>query len=452
MISRLQGRLLASLMVAVCWQSCLRADDRIEIDEISKQLGANLKNESAPAAMPPARMAPLPDPAGDVAPVSVQPASYAGVPDLPASQQLDVNQFPEAGDWKPESPSWWQKLEYDLSLYGRGAYQYDHRIWFTGQASDFSVEGGLYGYLQTTESAWTTRLDCELYINQPFDRNRLVDTPQRMSYDPNFALDVLEISQLVISARNEDWLFAAGKMVTPFGRFYFPLFTNRMDDAPFIRTEAILWRETGLLAQYDPDMFVATFAFTNGGFDRDANSSKAIIARLGLQEENWAVGSSVKWQDGIGSEGQKETNNHVGLDAMYRHGQWVFSGEVIYDEYGLRRGDLMLDDIFWGRSLYNRQLQQAIYGDMYGVGYYLDVGYLADHWQFHVNYGEYHPKFIGERIHDTVSRRGIVKGAYNFNKNFAWYTMLMLENTVKDFEHGHDRKGIYVLTGVQASL
>lgn len=173
---------------------------------------------------------------------------------------------------------------------------------------------------------------------------------------------------------------------------------------------------------------------------------------MGLQEDDWAIGTSVKWQDGIGSEGQKETNNHAGIDAMFRHGPWTFSGEFIYDEYGLRRGDLGLNDIFWGRSLYHRQLSQAQYGKLYGVGYYLDVGYLADRWQFNLNYGEYYPHAIGEHIHDAVSRRGIIKTAFNFSSNFAWYGMLMLENSVPEFNKMHAREGVYFLTGFQAML
>ncbi len=418
---------IAAMMPALVLSlACAKAADRVAVTEISNQL------------------------TGDA---SIQPASFAGIPELPPSQQLEVTQERASEDWEEAAgQQWWQKLDYDISGYARGTYQYDHRIWFTGQASDFSVEGGMYGYLQTTESAWTTRLDCELYLNQPFDNNRLVDTPQRVSYDHNFKVEALQISQLLLSTRHEDFLLAVGKMVTPFGRFYFPLMTNRMDDAPFIRSEAILWRETGLLAQYDPGIFIATAALTNGGPDRDANSSKAIIGRVGLQEEDWAVGTSIKWQDGIGSEGQKETNNHAGIDAMFRHGPWTFSGELIYDEYGLRRGDLDLDDIFWGRSLYNRQIAQAKYGKLHGVGYYLDAGYFVERWQFNLNYGEYHPHAVGERIHDAVSRRGIFKAAFNITSNFAWYGMLMIENTVPAFKYEHDREGLYFLTGFQAML
>jgi len=67
------------------------------------------------------------------------------------------------------------------------------------------------------------------------------------------------------------------------------------------------------------------------------NSSKALVARAGIDQPWYALGTSVKWQDGNGSETQKAFNNHVGLDAMIRRGQWTLSGEAIYDQYGLRR-------------------------------------------------------------------------------------------------------------------
>ena len=55
---------------------------------------------------------------------------------------------------------------------------------------------------------------------------------------------------------------AFGKMETPFGRTYFPLLTNAWLDAPFLRTEAILWRaqESGALSPLGTGSSVLGFA------------------------------------------------------------------------------------------------------------------------------------------------------------------------------------------------
>ena len=77
--------------------------------------------------------------------------------------------------------------------------------------------------------------------------------------------------------------------MTPFGRFYYPLYRNNFDDSPFIRSEAILFRETGLLGQWDPEGWVFTAALTNGGFEQDTNSSKALVARAGIDLPYFAL-------------------------------------------------------------------------------------------------------------------------------------------------------------------
>ena len=115
--------------------------------------------------------------------------------------------------------------------------------------------------------------------NQPFGKNILADTPERRSFAANFDIDPLQISQLYLGARNGDFYAALGRFVTPFGRFYFPNYRNNFDDSPFIRSEAIRFRETGMLLQWDPSIWVFTAAITNGGFEQDGKSSKAFIGR-----------------------------------------------------------------------------------------------------------------------------------------------------------------------------
>ncbi|NIL97949.1 MAG: hypothetical protein GTO62_12695, partial [Planctomycetales bacterium] len=55
----------------------------------------------------------------------------------------------------------------------------------------------------------------------------------------------------------------------------------------------------------------------------------------------------------------------------------LISTEWIYDQYGLRRPDVALDDIDWGRSLYNRQLNNGPYQPITGWGGYANLIYTG---------------------------------------------------------------------------
>jgi hypothetical protein len=341
---------------------------------------------------------------------------------------------------------------YHVGGKARAYYINDQRIEFTGQEETFAVEGVLDGGIHHEVGPWLCQVETELFLTQPFDRNRLVDNPVRESFAHNFDLDVLSISQLYLSARQGDLYFAAGRFVTPFGRFYFTNYRNNFDDSPFIRSEVILFRETGLLAQWDPDGWCFTAALTNGGPGQDANSSKALIARAGIDREWFAAGASVKVQDGIGSESQKTYNEHVGLDAMLRRGNWTFSAEAIFDHYGFRRPGFDPDDITWGRSVYFRDRNKALHEPITGVGYYLNAGYEGPLWSLALNYGEFYPEELGVLEHDTPTRRGIVKASRHWTRHLETYGVLMLENSLADAFVGHDRKGVYVLLGCQFAM
>lgn len=67
---------------------------------------------------------------------------------------------------------------------------------------------------------------------------------------------------------------------------------------PLLYTEAILWKETGLMFKYHPNSFSFDFAVINGETDRDTNSSKAVITRLGFDAGDWAFGISGKNKTG----------------------------------------------------------------------------------------------------------------------------------------------------------
>jgi len=347
-------------------------------------------------------------------------------------------------------------LGFDLLV--RSAYLNDQRIEWSGNEATFVAESILGATLRRIGGEWETTVRGEFYLNQPFDRNRYL-TPGRESYANNFEVDVYEISQLFVAARRGNFLMSIGKIITPFGRAYFPIYENSREDAPFIRTESILWRETGVLLQYAGGLSVLSAGLVNGGIDRDTNSSKALIGRAGFGRDNFDVGVSIKWQDGIGSEHQKLRGNHLGADAMYRWGRWQFSGEVIYDEYGFRKSGTTMtgepftaEDITWGRSLYNRELLAADGRKLTGIGYYVNLNIDMERWLLMFNYGEYYPRQIGDHMHDQINRRGIVKLVYRLGGQFESYTMVLRENGISEGQVGKRRNGISVLSGLQFML
>ena len=330
----------------------------------------------------------------------------------------------------------------------RSYYLNDQRLQWSGQEATFGVEGVFAGNWHHQSCDWLTEAAVELYLNQPFDKNLLADTPERRSYFANFDYDPIEISQLYLSVSREDFRFSLGKVVTPFGRAHFPVLTNERSDAPFIRTEAIRWRETGLLLEYTPGFWEFSVAFTNGIDERDTNSGKALIARAGLKFESFQCGISVKKQDGTGSENQKQFNNHAGVDFLWDLGNISFSGEYIYDEYGLRHPFNPLN-ITWKKSIYFRDIHKAVANPITGHGYYLNMNIHGDYSTIQLNYGEYYPEAIGVPQHDEVSRRGLIKYTRHASDRLDWYVAVIVENRVANAQAGRDRRGFYGVTGLQ---
>jgi hypothetical protein len=379
---------------------------------------------------------------------------------LPAAPDQPVGHDPYVTSWdvgqphridarKLAGPS--QQCEFSYGLLARGYYMNDQRIEWSGQEATFGVEAVLDGAITHSWGPWETGLTGQLFLNQPYDRNRLVAPAERSSYLGNFELDTVEISQLYVSLRRDDLLVDLGKFMTPFGRYHFPLYTNSLMDAPFIRSESINWFETGLLLQYDPEPLVFTVGIVNGCEDMDTNSSKAIISRIGCEFDTFAAGMSVKYQDGIGSEEQKTTNNHIGIDCMYRWGRWVVSGEAIYDEYGFRREFDPLE-ITWGRSIYYRDRYVPGRVPITGWGYYANLTYEGEDWTWVLNYGDYYPQQIGDRLHDTANHRGVIKAIRGFGDHLQAYSIVILENDVPEAQAGRLRKGWAVWLGFQYDL
>jgi hypothetical protein len=338
---------------------------------------------------------------------------------------------------------------WDLGLLARGYYINDQRVQWSGMEETFATEAVLATTIKHTYGFWETSIEGQFYLNQPYGPNMLENNAERESYAADFEIPPFQIDQLYVRCRNGDWSLLLGKFPTPFGRTYFPIDTNSHLDAPFIRTESIGWRETGALLHYEPGWFVADFAVTNGDPDRADNSSKFVVARAGLQGENYAAGSSVKWGDGVGSDGQKEYDNHAGIDAMYRFGHFTLSGEAIYDQYGFKHPGFDPDDIFWGRSIYFRDLYNPSGGPITGFGYYLDLGYRDDRWYLGLDYGEFYPESIGNPLQDVNIRRGLLKFNYWFTPQLQSYSMLLLETSGQTAQLGLPRNGVAVLTGLQ---
>lgn len=346
------------------------------------------------------------------------------------------------------SPSW------QVDFLARAYYVNDARIEYFGTEATFGAEGILAPVVRRRAGEWEVEAGGEFYLNQPFERNILIDSPERISHRENFVIDQFQLSQLYLNARRGDLFFAAGKMVTPFGRYWEPLYTNNRHDAPFIRTEAILWRETGVLAQWDPGNWVFTAMLSNGGPDGDTNSSKALVARAGYDAEWFSIGASVKQQDGNGSEGQKLYNNHFGLDAMVQRNGWRLSCEVIRDEYGLRRPGLDYFDIYWGRSLYFREINKAPWEPMRGTGYYINLAYDGPVVSGLVSYGEYAPDdFVGEPRHDRNWSRLIGRLVWHIAPGSDLYLTLLHENDLPNaYQANRTRQGDEILFGWQFSL
>lgn len=376
-------------------------------------------------------------------------------------QRSPIFDGPNFGDWiVPEqlgyrnAPIRWDFSEQSrLQLWNttRSFYSADFRLEFTGQEAFFAAENQTLATFVFDDENWRTSVTSELYLNIPFDDNILTDFALRESFAHNFEIDTLQLSQLFLTVEQDNWALDLGRFVTPFGRYRAPLNTNSRFDAPFIRTESILFRETGLQLRMHPGVWRIAAAITNGSDGLDTNSSKAIVARAGFDNQTLASGVSVKWQDGIGSEGQKEFNNHAGADITYRssNGPWTFSGEWIYDQYGLRRPGTPLDEIVWGRSIYNRQLNNGLNNPITGNGWYASAIRRSGRSVLAFSYGQFHPEQLGDTIHDQTTRRFIAKGIFPLNPQLDLLATTIIENDVEEGQAGRRRRGLAVLLGMQ---
>ncbi len=136
----------------------------------------------------------------------------------------------------------------------RGYYRNDQRVNWTGMEETFGAEADLTPRLRYRCGDFEFIVDSEFWINQPYERNPLLDTPERRSYAAAFQVNQSEIGKLALVTKYYDWTFKIGKFDTPFGRAYYPIYTNpylstnQAMDQPYIRTEIIENRETGVRA------------------------------------------------------------------------------------------------------------------------------------------------------------------------------------------------------------
>lgn len=302
----------------------------------------------------------------------------------------------------------------------------DQRLQWSGQELTFGVEAELNADLQKKFKWGHVRVFSQFFVNQPFDKNILTDET-REKYFQNFQVDTFQVKQLFIQVKTGKFTIGLGKHNSIFGRNYTLHLSNSFFDYPFIRTEAVLNYETGLFLGYHSGILYIDLAVVNGSENMDTNSSKGGMARIGLGGKNWAIGVSAKAMDGIGSEWQKQYKNHAGIDLMFKGGKFRFSSELIYDEYGFHRA-FPIDDVFWGRSYYYRDLNYKHKTPITGYGGYVDLQYENGKFFFEVNYGEYHPKEIGHPYHDDPIKRAIIKMKLQFGPNFSAFGMGLLEN------------------------
>jgi hypothetical protein len=183
----------------------------------------------------------------------------------------------------------------------------------------------------------------------------------------------------------------------------------------------------------------------------DTNSSKGGMARIGLKGKNWCFGISAKAQDGIGSEWQKQYKNHAGVDFMFKIGALRIASEVIYDEYGFHR-QYSIDDVFWGRSYYYRDIFYKHKTPITGVGGYLDLQYETSKFFLELNYGEYHPKEIGHPFHDDPIKRALIKLRLKLADGFHAFAVGLFENQREKEPLFQGASDYGILVGCQYSL
>ena len=386
------------------------------------------------------------------------------------AQVFSASSYQETSCYSQKTPGFLSysrdPYSFDMDVIVRGYYFNDQRVQWTGNEATMGAEAILSPSLTLRQKGggkWSAH--GEFYLQNTIHKNVYIGDvgnfhggfvlgEERASYTGNYTQNAFELSQLHVRYSSPLFDFRVGKFELPFGNYTVPLMSNSRWDAPFIRTESILWRDTGFLFRFTPSIFDACLAITNGCDGNDTNSMKAITGRLGLNFSHTTLGMSVFWQDGEGSEEQKQYRRHIGADAAIRFGNWTLSSEIIYDEYGMRR-DFDPNQIFWTKSIYYRQINKAASTPISGWGGYVDLTYNHYPWFVSVNYGEYYPEQLNlpdYPQHDIINRRFLIKCGWNFTKHVQWYNALILETENYIAQCGRLRKGNALMSGIQMTF
>ncbi len=327
----------------------------------------------------------------------------------------------------------------------------DQRIYWSGVEFSFGAEAAVDLVVKKKNNWSTLVFETQFFLNQPFGENILKDD-YREHYFANFEVEDIEMSKMNIRFEFGEFAVAIGKAQTPFGKTFFPHHSNNLNfGAPFIRSEAILWRETGIFLNWKNSFMSLDVAAVNGEENRDTNSGKAGIFRFGFHGKNWQIGASHKVHDGYGSEWQKLYKGHSGVDFMIRFSNIRISGEWISDKYGFHR-PFDEDDIFWPRSLYYRDVFYQYKTPITGSGGYIDIMFQGDEWLVGANYGEYYPQEIGDILHDTPNKRGILRIVYRFIPEARFYFIGLIENERNEEPWSQGAKPFAALLGCEYNL
>lgn len=319
--------------------------------------------------------------------------------------------------------------KFDVSGLLRGFYRNDQRIEWSGVEDSFGAEAVLRGRWERANGPWRLAAQAEIFLNVPNGRSILSD-PERDLYRSNFTVPALQVFQLFAEARYGDWSLRLGRFATPMGRYDSFMLTNSLIDAPFLRTEIIGFAETGVLISWHPGIWSFDVGVSNGEPDLDTNSSKALIARAGVDIGPWSSGVWIKAQDGISSEQQKRFNSFVGFDARLRFDRLTFYAEGAIDEHGLYR-DLDHEGnplALVPRSLYGRDVFKSFREPIYGGGFDIGVMWQLRRFRVDLNYGIYFPEQIGVDFHDEPIHRGLAKVMFEVAPKMQVYVVGIVEN------------------------
>ncbi|MGE0433688.1 MAG: hypothetical protein AB7K09_11910 [Planctomycetota bacterium] len=292
----------------------------------------------------------------------------------------------------------------------RAYYRNDQRIFFSGVETTFGAEAGLHARATWRRDGWDLSAATRFAINQPYNLNLFrVGLSGPNGYQKNFVVNELEIKEMYLEVGYGDLLFVAGKKATFIGaRPMQRAYANDGVDRPFLHTEIIDPTEVGVWAHLTPGCFEFIAGVSNGVEDIDTNSSKAVIARIGVNLPHMRFGVSARLFNRVGSEFQKYYSNYVVGDFMLMRDGWYAGIEVGWDEHGLRRKltDLSLLD---RRSYYGLDVYNGETNPVWGFGIGVAAGYVGQVVRAEISLSSYRPEPIGIPTHDAAVFRFLAK-------------------------------------------